>query len=268
MQPERMIFERIPYLLKKYDKKKVGVAIEIGVGTFNFYFEVFHHAGYKTYAIEPLPTANLKKIININKIDLIEACILDYEGTVNIYSGIFKNSDCMDVSSVNQDWWGINEKSKVIVVNSTTLKKIIKKYKINAITYIKIDTEGSEYSIIKQLVDFEKRLLPKIIEFEYGGGAIKNSGIGGWGLDYMTKTLGCVSTCYNLGYKYVLLFESVNENPIEFNLDELMNYEEIFQDNYVYGNIIMFQKKFYDFKKIVDKLKPTFKQKLLSKFVK
>jgi FkbM family methyltransferase len=265
MQPEQMIFERIPYLLNKYDKEKKGVTIDIGVGSFNFYFEVFHDAGYKTYAIEPLPTENLKKTANNKNIELIEACILDYEGTTNIYSGIFRNADCIDVSSVNQDWWGITEKSKVREVNSLTLKKIVEKYNINRITYLKIDTEGSEYSIIKQLVNFEKILLPKIIEFEYGGGAIKATGIGGWESGYFNKTLNIISTCHKLGYDYLLLFDSVNEYPIEFCVSELSGYEDIFRDDYVYGNIIMVQKKLYNSGRILNAFKPTFIEKLLRK---
>jgi hypothetical protein len=169
---------------------------------------------------------------------------------------------------VNQDWWGIGEKSNVSEVNCFTLGKIIEEYNVNAITYIKIDTEGSEHLIIKQLVNFEESLLPKIIEFEYGGGAIKSTGVGGWKSDYFNKTLNCISICHKLGYEYLLLFNSVSDYPIEFNLSELSSYEEIFRDNYVYGNIIMFQKKLYNSKKIVNKQKATFLQKLTGKFAK
>jgi FkbM family methyltransferase len=264
MQPEKMIIDQIPYLLAKYDKKKLGVAIDVGVGTFNYYFETFHNSGFKTFAIEPLPTESLRKVISSKKIHLIEACILDYEGRVSIYSGIFNDSACIDVSSIHKDWWGINEKSSKTEVASITLETLIRRHQISAISYIKIDTEGSEYLIIKQFSDLKKSLLPQIIEFEYGGGATKNTKRGGWALNYFEKTLKCINTCHELGYKHLLLFESVNEEPIEINLDELKTYEDIFEDHYVYGNIIMLKEKLYSLDK-VKKAKHTWMKNILSK---
>ena len=266
MDTEKYILAILPELLRKYDRKKLGVTFDIGVGTFNFYFEVFHNEGFKTFPIEPLPSQYLKDTTKAKNINLIEACILDYEGTVKIYSGIFQGTDCLDVSSVNKDWWGINENSKTTTVAATTLHSIILNHNIDNITYLKIDTEGSEFSIIKQLVDIEKKLLPKIIEFEYGGGALKKTGIGGWDYNYFEKTLNSIKVCHGLGYYSLLLFEATNEYPIEFNLNEMNDYSALFQDNYVYGNIVLFQKKLYSIKGILNKLKPSLLQKLKLKF--
>jgi FkbM family methyltransferase len=265
MNVEEYILALIPGLLNRYDKSKSGATLDIGVGNFNFYFEKFHNSGYKTYAIEPLPSEHLRQVTLKNNVDLIEACVTDYNGEIDIYSGIFDNTDCSDVSSTNKNWWGVNSASRVSRVPAITLADIITKHKIASISYLKIDTEGSEFSIIQQLYGLPASILPKILEFEYGGGATKVTNKAGWDYEYFEKTLKCITACHDLNYRYLLVFDSSNDSPVEIDLDQIKNYSDIFKDTYIYGNVMAFQQKLFSFNEILKKMKQTLLQKILQK---
>jgi len=247
MDVENIIIKIVPDLLRVYDKNKQGVAIDVGVGTFNFYFKTFAESGYDTFAIEPLPSDLLLSLFKrYKKVKHIEACLLDKEGQIEIFTGTFNNEDCTDVSSINRDWWGVSEKSSSKMVNCITLQHMISEYNIQEITYFKVDTEGSEYSILSQLNSIDFKFLPKIIEFEYGGGSTKKEKIGGWDDKYFSGTVNTISLLASLGYKYLLLFERENEKIKEFILDENTNPSSIFEDYFVYGDIIMLKERRYE----------------------
>lgn len=250
MDVEKKIFTLIPYLLKKYDKRKIGVAIDIGVGTFNFYCEVFKDEGFNTYAIEPLPSENLQKLVKERNINLISACITGFNGKIMIYSGQFHGSQSSDLSSIHKSWWGVNEQSNVSLVDSIRLEKLFSEYSIDQITYMKIDTEGSEWEIISQFQELDRTTLPKIVEFEYGGGASKHEQKAGWSQEYFSKTIDCISTLKECGYKYVLVFDREENQPLFYTLRSLRNIKHIFKETYVYGNLIFFKEKKFSNRKI------------------
>ena len=173
MNPERSILRIIPYLLNKYDPEKIGATIDTGVGTDNFYFEVFNDLEYDTFAIEPLPSEVLKKKIEYKNINFIEAALTDQDGQIEIYKGKFNGIECLNTSSVNKDWWGVNGHTESVIVTTICMDSLLKRINNQKITYFKIDTEGSENKIIRQLLTVENKFLPQIIEFEYGGGSKK-----------------------------------------------------------------------------------------------
>ncbi|TAL57699.1 MAG: FkbM family methyltransferase, partial [Bacteroidetes bacterium] len=199
MNVEKELLAIIPKLLKAYDADKRGTNFDVGVGTFNFYCELFAKLGYSTIAIEPLPSQAVKSFIGNPKITLVEGCLLDKNGTVEIYSGVYNDTECTDVSSVNKDWWGITDKSQKKIVSSFTLQTLITQQNIKEISYFKIDTEGSEEPIILQFTSLHQTLLPKVIEFEYGGGSAKKEGKDGWANKYFTGTIQSIHTLKNLG---------------------------------------------------------------------
>lgn len=160
-------------LLPLIDQEKKGVCIEIGVGTFAFYCEIFARQGFKTIAVEPLPVDNLKQLCNDLKINLIESCVSDINGQQTLYIGNFQGSENLNLCSLHSDWWGAS--SKKIEVPSITLSKLITDNTITKITCLKIDVEGAELSIIQQLKELPESLLPSVIMFEYGGGDSKQS---------------------------------------------------------------------------------------------
>lgn len=243
MDVERYILSIIPNMLKFYDPNKNGAAIDVGVGNFNFYCEVFAKQGYRTLAVEPLPSEQLNTLLSKQNIELVESCLLDKNGNIEIFSGIFNGNDNVNISSVNKDWWGVNDKSQKKIVPCVTLPDFIDKYKLNNISYFKIDTEGAEYSIIKQFSSVKNVLHPKIIEFEYGGGGQKKNQSGGWNDKYYTSTIDCIKSLYKIGYKYLVILERENNTPLFFKLNNNIDLNSIFKPNYVYGNILMFKKR-------------------------
>ncbi len=261
MHPERTIKKIIPYLLKKYDKSKEGVAIDIGIGTDNYYFPIFQKENYKTFAIEPLPCENLLELIPKTKVVFINECISDYNGTIEIYTGRYEGNDYVDVSSTNFDWWGIDKNSKTESVSCRNLKSVIEDFRIKKITYFKVDTEGTEFTIIKQFEDIPIYIYPEIIEFEYGGGGTKMEGKAGWSEKYYKQTLDILILLKKIGYKYMLIFEREVEIPIEANIEGDINFTELFQDQFVYGNILIFRDKKYSLNKINLFCKPSFLEK-------
>ena len=84
MNVEEYCLSKIPAFLNYLDPEKRSTAIDIGVGTFNFYCEVFRKSGYNTIAVEPLPSKTLKKIVKDFNIILVEACIYSKSGKVDI----------------------------------------------------------------------------------------------------------------------------------------------------------------------------------------
>ncbi len=242
MNVEEKIFNSLEHLLLSYDKKKIGHAIDVGVGTFNFYFEKFDKYGYKTIAIEPLPNNEvIQKINKSKKTSLVEACLTDFSGFIDIYIGIFNGSELSDVSSIEKDWWGVTENSKVKNVKTITLNQLIKFNSISNISYFKIDTEGSEYQIIKQFRDIDIKYHPQIIEFEYGGGCSKKEKTNGWSDKYYKNTVECLRVLKELAYFYIIIFEQSNENPKFYNLAEIDNIDDLFFDDYIYGDILIFK---------------------------
>lgn len=245
MEVEKTIHDLLPYLLKRFDEKKEGVTIEIGVGTSNFYCVIFAKNGYRTFAIEPLPVNQLFQLAIIYKFELIQACIYLQNKKMNIYSGHFNGEDTLDVSSINSNWWGIKESSKIFTVPALTFKSFIDNYRIDQITYLKIDTEGSEWEIIQQIKEDNAYNLPRIIEFEYGGGDLRCSAKAGWSEEYFSKTKKCIQHLNNLGYNYILMFENKENKLLNFDLCNVNNIELLFKDHFEYGNILMFRRPLY-----------------------
>lgn len=243
MEVERTILNFIPHILKKVDKKKEGVAIDIGVGTSNFHCLIFARNGYKTFAIEPLAVSDLFELASKYKFELFQGCIHLHDQEINIYSGFFNGESVIDVSSNNKSWWGVKETSKTMTVPALTFKSLTNKYNIDHISYLKIDTEGSEWEIIQQLKKGEDYNLPEVVEFEYGGGDFKINKKAGWSDEYFQKTLQCISYLSDLGYYYLFVFEKKENKIITNDIRNIKDITSIFKDFYEYGNIIMSKKQ-------------------------
>jgi FkbM family methyltransferase len=197
-----------------------------------------------------LPSSELIEVCKKNKINIIEKCIYSYDGMIDIFTGRFDNKDLSDVSSVNNDWWGVDNNSKMKNVGCMTLPSFFSQNKIEKITYLKVDTEGSEFEIINQLELLKPDMFPEIVEFEYGGGCAKKENKNGWSQVYFNKTIECINLLKRLGYKYALIFERERNEPIELNLNE--NIELQFKDFYVYGDIIFFREKIFKYEDLIN----------------
>jgi FkbM family methyltransferase len=250
----------LPYFLNLVDAQKNGLALDVGVGTSNFYCAEFSKLGYESIAVEPLPCADLKKLCLDNGINLVNAVLGEIDGAVNIYSGIYKDEELSDVSSTNPNWWGVSEKSKEISVESIRLDTLTRKHNITKISYMKVDTEGSELSILAQVPLLPLSLHPSIIEFEYGGGGSKKDGGGGWNESFFSNTLQILSLLKNIGYHSGLIIEREEPEMKSFKND--LSAENIFKDHYVYGNILLSKANIFETSQVAGYYNASLNEKL------
>ncbi|MBD2230081.1 FkbM family methyltransferase [Phormidium tenue] len=217
---------------------KSDYAIEIGCGTFAFYCELFDKLNFPTIAVEPLPAKNLKKLCRRRNIPLVEACITEKNGTVNLYVGNYLGNENLNLSSTCPDWWGSTATAKEVA--SITLKDLISMFSIERIGCLKIDIEGAEYSVLNQLSSLNPKLLPKVIMFEYGGGGTFESKQGGWAKGFLQDTMNILSLLNNLGYGQLIQIDSEKESKEKvFNLETInLVASTLFSSKNVYGNMI------------------------------
>ncbi len=256
MNVEQISFFLIPYLGNCFDKLRKGAAIDIGVGTSAFYCSEYHASGFRTLAVEPLPAEDLKTLCLDKNISLVEGAVYSEDGFVDIYTGEFNGESLPDLSSLNQNWWGVNSKNNRIRVRSYTLQTIINQFAIDRITFMKIDTEGSEYAIVNQLLKLNQKLLPQVVEFEYGGGALKSEKKGGWEEGFFNHTLECLRVLKQLNYTNGLIIERELSAPVFFDFNQIVDLKELFQDHFAYGNIVCFKESGVNYNKILTLLKP------------
>jgi FkbM family methyltransferase len=225
-------------IISEIDPKKEGFCIDVGVGTFAFYCEVFAKLGYHTIAVEPLPVKKLKQITDVYPIQLIESCLSNLDGKQLLYLGNFAGLFNSNFSSLSPDWFGSSQKTKE--VQSITLTTLLEKIKATKITCLKLDIEGWEFNVIEQLPHISTALLPKVIMFEYGGGVNKNQGKKGWSKEFLEKTWKCLGILQKCGYQSSIMIDFAphsQERVFDLQTLNLAN-DQLFNKQSVYGNII------------------------------
>ncbi len=225
-------------ILPEIDSERLGLAIDIGVGTFAFYCQLFDQLKFKTIAVEPLPNKQLKQLCKYRDIQLIESCISEIDGTVNLYIGSYNGEENLNLNSLRSDWWGSTATAKQ--VQSMTLAKLLAEIAATNITCIKIDVEGMELSIIQQFSQLSQSLLPKVLMFEYGGGATQESGIGGWSKELLDGTIKSLEILRDLGYGQTIIVDLApdsQEQVVDLQSKNLA-FTNLFPPQSIYGNII------------------------------
>ncbi|MEA5579600.1 FkbM family methyltransferase [Anabaena sp. UHCC 0451] len=225
-------------IISEIDPKKTGFCIDVGVGTFAFYCEVFAKLGYPTIAVEPLPVKKLRQLTEIYPIQLIESCLSNIDGKQLLYLGNFAGLFNSNFSSLSPDWFGSSQKTKE--VESITLSTLLKRIQPTEITCLKLDIEGWEFNVIEQLPYIDHALLPKVVMFEYGGGVNKNQGKKGWSKEFLEKTWKCLAILKKCGYQSSIMIDFAPDSQERiFDLQTLnLADEQLFNNQSVYGNII------------------------------
>lgn len=218
--------------------KESGYAIEIGCGTLAFYCELFNKLGFKTIAVEPLPIDYVRHLCQYRNITLVESCIGEYDGTIDLYIGSYLGKENLNLNSTRSNWWGSTSTAKK--VESMTLKTLIEKLNIDEITCLKIDIEGAEYSVLKQLSSLSSNQIPNVLMFEYGGGSTFEEKQGGWSEEFLQDTLNILSLLHQFGYRQAIKIDSEQgsvEEVLDLNAVEIKA-ENLFSPKNIYGNII------------------------------
>jgi FkbM family methyltransferase len=236
MQVEECCSALLDVILPISDPGHTGWAIDIGVGTFCFYCERFARLGFTTAAVEPLPVEELVSLCRNLNIQLLEACIADKNGIATLYKGTFHEEENLNLNSLRNDWWGVGKDP--VEVPTMTLQNFVQKLNAEKITCMKLDVEGLEFSIIKQIAELKHEQIPLVIMFEYGGGGTKQSGKGGWSVDIFGETLQSLNVLSTLGFDKTILIDSSTTDPEIHSLQRENDYERYFGSQFIYGNII------------------------------
>lgn len=236
MQVEECCSALLDTILPIIDKGRTGWAIDIGVGTFCFYCHRFARLGFRTAAVEPLPVEELRNLCRKSDIQLVEACIADKNGTATLYKGTFHEEENLNLNSLRNDWWGAGKDP--VEVPTMTLQTFLQKLSIQNITCMKLDVEGLEFSVIKQIAELKDEQIPKLIMFEYGGGGTRQSSKGGWSIDIFGETLESLNVLSGLGFDKTILVDSSTTGPQIHSLRSEKDYEQYFGAEFIYGNII------------------------------
>lgn len=234
------------YVLPQIDQNRKGLCIDVGVGTFALYCELFARTGFNTVAVEPLPTAEIIETCHSLGINLIKSCVYDNDGTQTMYTGAFNGSENLNLSSIRSTWWGSS--SNAVKVSSMTLDTLLKSVNARTITCLKLDVEGVESVIIKQLQQVNESLLPAVVVFEYGGGSSREEGTAGWSDDGINETLSCFRMLKDLNYKTTILIDSLpdsKERVIDLSEVDLLP-DILFHPQSIYGNAICFLERVSD----------------------
>jgi hypothetical protein len=123
------------------------------------------------------------------------------------------------------------------------LDTLLKKHDIKGIAILKIDTEGSEFTIISQLPSLPKNLLPAVVQFEYGGGAPKSTQSCGWNEKYFGHTCDCLQLLQSLGYTKAALVERELSTVLIYNLLDVKDWANLFGPKFHVGNAIVYGRK-------------------------
>jgi FkbM family methyltransferase len=226
--------------LPGFDPKRTGWCIDVGVGDFAFYCQTFAHLGYQSAAIEPLPVAKLRTICAQYRIRLVEAALSEHDGSAPLHLGIYADRPNTNMNTLRPDWWGAT--ASVVQVQVMKLHTLLASLDARVVTCLKMDVEGMEPAIIRQLPDLPTRLLPRILQFEYGGGAERGSGQAGWSAPHLAEMLQSLQIVRDCGYKAALVMDGTTGTPPRW-LDlqtAALDVETVFEPHARYGNIMCF----------------------------
>lgn len=238
MHVEKCCQALLASILPVMDRQREGVCLDVGVGTFDFYCELFARLRFRTAAVEPLPVEALRRTCRRHRIALIEGVLSDVDGIQTLYVGTFRGVEDLNVSSLVSNWWGAG--TKTIDVQAMTLSTLLSTIGAQVVTCLKLDIEGMEFSIIRQLLGLADSLLPRVVMLEYGGGDSKESGRAGWSPQFLDATMQCLAVLKDRGYRFSVFVDSspeATERSLDLSSSNL-DPDEVFPPSAVYGNII------------------------------
>ncbi len=236
-------------ILPTVDPHRRGMCIDVGVGTFAFYCELFAQLGFKTVAVEPLPLPAIRAMCQSHGIEWVESCLSDVDGTQTLHLGTYQGAVDVNLSSLIAHWWGASTMTQT--VPSLTLATLLSQVQPQKITCLKLDVEGVELTILRQLIQLPESLLPQVVMFEYGGGASRSRGETGWSEEFISKTHACLKLLQHCGYGFSIGVDSApNTTEMLFDIRyPSLQLDKILHPQAIYGNIISFRDcKFSKFK--------------------
>lgn len=153
-----------------------GVFLDIGANdgvTFSNSL-LFEQHGWEGICVEPHPQS-FAALANNRNCHLVNACVADQDGTVNflvvegpanMLSGIFEFMDERHLRRIDEEIGKVGGSKRLIEIEAISPQTLLKRFHIDRLDYLSIDTEGCELKILKTF-DFEK-VPARIIGIENG----------------------------------------------------------------------------------------------------
>jgi FkbM family methyltransferase len=235
---EYLTMDLLAALMPTLDPLREGLAIDVGVGTANLYFCLFRNLGYRTHAFEPLPTPYIAYLLRLFGARLHIACLSNHDGESDIFVGSLEGKTLLDTSSLDANWWGgsaITE--RVRTIDMAHLQTLVGTRRI---TCLKLDVEGHEPVLVRQIGSWSKEELPRILVIEYGGGAPRESGEKAWSPKATLDLRKSIQLLSDYGYAQAMRIDSSAwpTCKVEHLDDVLKDFDGFFPNTSNYGNLI------------------------------
>lgn len=216
--------------IQRLDPDRLGWCVDVGIGDDDYYFEWFFKLGYPTLAIEPLPTDKATRAIEQSKVAFIQTALGNRDGETTLYSA-------HGIHSLHEGLWGDSEASQRVTVH--TWRYITELVGITRIAALKLDIEGSEGIVIRQLWDCP---LPDVLSFEFGGVWQRASRQGQWTAQRETQLLLNLRELWRLGYRQgVVISSGDSDKVLPITLERRMDIEALFSPDCGWGNIVVWR---------------------------
>ena len=189
-------------LLPQIDPKREGAVIEVGCGTFGWAFDTLARLGYRCHAVEPMPTKELEQACMTTGTTLTRTVMSDTDGFKTFYTGRDRN-----LWSTVKDWWGLDGKNVANESQSVRLETFLARANVKRISCLKLDVEGAEIEIVRQIPGHNDHILPSVVMLEFGGASQKERQ-GGWTREAVMNTIQCLTLLEGAGYNRVYVVES------------------------------------------------------------
>jgi len=227
----------------KIDVKK-GVMIDVGAA-FGSVFAPYLMRNWEVFAFEPDPSTHKKKWLDWYRrenLHIFDVALSDKSG---IEIPFYASTESAGVSTLNPF---LDSHQLVKKVKTETLEKVISKNNIESIDFLKIDTEGHDYFVLKGFPWQLEKLKPKAIICEF-----EDSKTLKLGYDY--KEVG--NYIIKQGYAVWLSeWEPIVKYGSEHKWKSVRRFPCELEEEKGWGNFIAVKNEYADlFQKIIDKLR-------------
>jgi FkbM family methyltransferase len=222
---EHNTWETIKELIQIVDPNREGWAIDVGIGDDDYYFEWFNALGYKTIAVEPLPTERARYALIEHNVRFVEAAIAESVGEATMYTA-------RNIHSLIGGLWGDSD-SEIKTVLTTTLKALTEG--IDKVTALKLDIEGAEGVVLQQI---NTNLLPSVLSFEFGGVWNRETMQGPWSSERQEELFSNLHLLSTLGYKEAFIVSSGDSDKVQVVDLPVYDADALFAPDTNWGNIV------------------------------
>ncbi len=224
---EQRTWESIKALIEAIDPQREGWAVDVGIGDGDYYFEWFANLGYKTVAVEPLPTEAARKAVN-------RAGVAFYEVALDVIGGQTTMYTAGSIHSLYSGLWGSSVHEHT--VDTATLDTILAG--IDRITALKLDIEGAEGMVLRQL---DRDKLPAVLSFEFGGVWSRVLATGSWSPERWQELQNNLLLLHKFGYTNAIVVSSGDRDRLQEVALPVADVDTLFPLDTNWGNIIVWR---------------------------